>query len=95
LRAEIGAETDRDRLGDPLAPYRMVRDLTLIAATSARVAAIDGVFPNIRDLEGLRAEALAGRRDGFAGKLAVDAAQAAVINEIFPLRAAPVAESGA
>ena len=95
LRAEIGAETDRDRLGDHLAPYRLARELTLFAATSARVAAIDGVFPNVRDLEGLRAEALAGRRDGFAGKLVLDAAQAAVINEIFPLRAAPVAESGA
>ena len=89
LRAEIGAETDRDRLGDHLAPYRLARDLTLFAATSARVAAIDGVFPDVRDLEGLRAEALAARRDGFAGKLAVDAAQAAVINDVFPRRARP------
>jgi citrate lyase subunit beta/citryl-CoA lyase len=93
LRAEIGAETDRDRLGDHLAPYRLARELTLFAATSARVAAIDGVFPAIYDLEGLRAEALAARRDGFVGKLAVDAAQAAVINEIFPRRAAPVSGS--
>jgi citrate lyase subunit beta/citryl-CoA lyase len=93
LRAEISAETDRDRLGDHLAPYRLARELTLFAATSARVAAIDGVFPGVRDLEGLRAEALAARRDGFAGKLAIDAAQAAVINEIFPRRTAPVAES--
>ena len=94
LRAEIGAETDRDRLGGHLAPYRLARDLALFAATSARVAAIDGVFPNIGDLEGLRAEALAARRDGFAGKLAVDAAQAAIINEIFPRRGAPVAGNG-
>ena len=94
LRAEIGAETDRDRLGDHLAPYRLARELTLFAATSARVAAIDGVFPDIRDLEGLRAEALAARRDGFAGKMAIDAAQAAVINEIFPWRTAPVAANG-
>ncbi len=94
LRAEIGAETDRDRLGDHLAPYCLARELTLFAATSARVAAIDGVFPNIRDLEGLRAEALAARRDGFAGKLAIDPAQAAVINEIFPRRTAPVAGNG-
>lgn len=89
LRAEIGAEANRDRFGDALAPYRLARDLTLFAATSARLAAIDGVFPNIGDLKGLRAEALAARRDGFAGKLAVDAAQAAAINEIFPRRAWP------
>jgi citrate lyase subunit beta/citryl-CoA lyase len=94
LRAEIGAETDRDRLGDPLGPYRLARDLTLFAATSARVAAIDGVFPNLGDLESLRAEALAARRDGFAGKLLGDSAHAAVINEIFLQRAAPVAKSG-
>jgi citrate lyase subunit beta/citryl-CoA lyase len=29
LRAEVGAETDRDRLGDPLGPCRLARDLTL------------------------------------------------------------------
>lgn len=94
LRAEIGAETGRDGLVDHLAPYRLARDLTLFAATSARVAAIDGVFPNIRDLEGLRAEALAAQRDGFVGKLAIDPAQAAVINEIFPRRTGPVAGNG-
>jgi citrate lyase subunit beta/citryl-CoA lyase len=84
LRADIGAETDRDRLGDTLGPYRLTRDLTLLAATSARVAAIDTVFLNIRDLEGLRAEALAARRDGFTGKIALDPAQVGVINDVFP-----------
>ena len=90
LRADIGAETDRDRLGDPLGPYRLARELTLLAATSARVAAIDTVFLNIRDLEGLRDEALAARRDGFAGKMAIDPAQVAVINDVFPSRSIPV-----
>ena len=84
LRADIGAETDRDRLGATLGPYRLTRDLTLLAATSARVAAIDTVFLNIRDLEGLRAEALAAQRDGFTGKIALDPAQVGVINDVFP-----------
>jgi citrate lyase subunit beta/citryl-CoA lyase len=84
LRADIGAETNRDPVGDPLGPYRLARDLTLLAATSARVAAIDTVFPNILDLEGLRAEALAARRDGFTGKIALDSAQVGVINDVFP-----------
>ena len=92
LRADIGAETDRDRLGDYLAPYRLARDLTLLAATSAGVAAIDGVFPNVRDLEGLRAETLAARRDGFTGKMAIDPAQAGVINHVFPPRSMPIAK---
>jgi citrate lyase subunit beta / citryl-CoA lyase len=86
LRADIGAETNRDRLGGAFAPYRLARDLALLAATSARVAAIDAVFPNIDDLEGLRAEALAARRYGFAGKLAIDPAQVRTINDVFPLR---------
>ena len=58
-----------------IGPYRLARDLTLLAATAARVPAIDAAFPDARDLEGLRAEALAARRDGFAGKMAIDPAQ--------------------
>jgi citrate lyase subunit beta/citryl-CoA lyase len=86
LRTDIGAETDRDGLGGAFGPYRLARDLTLLAATSAGVAAIDAVFPDVRDLMGLRDEALAARRDGFAGKLAIDPAQAAIINDVFPSR---------
>jgi citrate lyase subunit beta / citryl-CoA lyase len=94
LGADIGAETERDPLGDYLGAYRLARELTLLAATSARVAAIDAAFPDIRDLKGLRAEALAARRDGFAGKIALDLAQVAVINDVFARRTAPGAESG-
>jgi citrate lyase subunit beta / citryl-CoA lyase len=86
LRAEIGAEADRDDLGVYYGSYRLARELTLLAATSAGVPAIDAVFPDPRDLVGLRAEALAARRDGFAGKLAIDPAQAAMINDVFPSR---------
>jgi citrate lyase subunit beta / citryl-CoA lyase len=86
LRADIGAETDRDGLGGYFGPCRLARELTLVAATSAGVRAIDAVFPDARDLEGLRAEALAARRDGFAGKMAIDPAQAAMINDVFPSR---------
>ena len=92
LRADIGAETDRDRLGEALGPYRLARGLALLAATSARVAAIDTAFLNIRDLEGLRAEALAARRDGFIGKIALDPAQVGVINDVFPSRSVPLAK---
>jgi citrate lyase subunit beta/citryl-CoA lyase len=89
LRADIGAETDRDGLGGYFGPYRLARDLTLLAATSAGVAAIDAVFPDARDLTSLRAEALAARRDGFAGKMAIDSAQTAILNDVFPSRSKP------
>jgi citrate lyase subunit beta/citryl-CoA lyase len=87
LRADIGAETDRDGLGGYFGPYRLARELILLAATSAGVPAIDAVFPDARDLMGLRAEALAARRDGFAGKMAIDPPQAAILNDVFPSRA--------
>jgi citrate lyase subunit beta / citryl-CoA lyase len=93
LRSDIGAEANRDDLGAYLGPSRLARELTLLAATSARVAAIDAVFPDIGDLEGLRAETIAARRDGFAGKMAIDPAQAPVINDVFARRAAPGAAS--
>jgi citrate lyase subunit beta / citryl-CoA lyase len=93
LRNDIGAESERDPSGGAAGPYRLARDLTLIAAASAGVAAIDTVFPGVRDRQGLRAEALAARRDGFAGKMAIDPAQAAIINEIFGKRTVPLAET--
>jgi len=92
LRADIGAESTRDRLGDRLGAYGLARELTLLAAASARVAAIDTAFPDIRDLAGLRAEALAARRDGFTAKIALDPAQVGVINDVFPLRFLPLAK---
>ncbi len=91
LRKDIGAETDRNPSGAYAGPYRLARDLTLIAAAAAGVAAIDTGFPGVHNEEGLRAEALAARRDGFVGKIAIDPAQAAVINGAFPLRPTPLA----
>ncbi|HEY1783855.1 MAG TPA: aldolase/citrate lyase family protein [Roseiarcus sp.] len=90
LRNDIGAETDRNPSGAYASPYRLTRDLTLIAAAAAGVAAVDTGFAELHDEEGLRAEALAARRDGFAGKIAIDPAQAAVINGAFPLRPTPL-----
>ncbi len=83
LRAEIGAETGRDRSGAHAGALRLARDLTLLAATAAGVAAIDAAFTAVGDEKGLRAEALAARRDGFLAKLAIDPGQPRVINEAF------------
>ena len=83
LRMDIGAKTDRDGFGALLDPYRLARSLALLAAASAGALAIDTVFRDVGDAEGLRAESLAARRDGFAAKMAVDPAQAAVINDMF------------
>jgi citrate lyase subunit beta / citryl-CoA lyase len=83
LAADIGAETHHLPDGRWASPYRLARDLILLAAVAAEVAPIDTVYTNFRDLDGLRAEALAARRDGFTGKMAIHPAQAPIINEVF------------
>ena len=83
LSADLGAETNRLEDGSYTDPYRMARSLIRFAAASAQVDAIDTVFTAFRDEAGLRAECLAGRRDGFTGKMAIHPAQVAVINEVF------------
>ena len=83
LRTDIGAETDRDPSGAYAGVFRLARDLTLLAAAAARVAAIDAPFADVADGKGLRAEAAAARRDGFSAKLAIDPAQPRIINEAF------------
>lgn len=44
---------------------------------------IDTVFANIRDLEGLRANAIAAKTMGFQGKLAIHPDQVAIVEEVF------------
>ena len=92
LRADVGAETDRDPSGAYAGPYRLARALTLLAAASAGAAPIDAAFHDVRDTDGLRTEAIAARRDGFAGKIAVDPPQVAIINDVFTLRSAPAGD---
>jgi citrate lyase subunit beta/citryl-CoA lyase len=83
LAADLGAESNRLPDGTYADPYRLARSLTLVAAAAAEVPAIDTVFTDFRDLNGLRAEAEAARRDGFAAKLAIHPDQVAVIREVF------------
>jgi len=95
LSADLGAETNRLPEGAYAAPYALARALTLIAAAAAEVDAIDAVYTNFRDAEGLRAEALAARRDGFAAKMAIHPAQVPVINAVFTPSAEAVARARA
>jgi citrate lyase subunit beta / citryl-CoA lyase len=83
LSADLGAESNRLPDGSYAGPYALARNLTLVGAIAAGVAPIDTVFTNFRDLDGLRAEAFAARRDGFWGKMAIHPAQAPIINEVF------------
>ena len=83
LPAAIGASTSREPDGRYTAPYEMVRALTLFGAHAAGVPAIETVFPEFRDLDGLAAYAARGHRDGFTGMMAIHPTQVAVINDAF------------
>ena len=74
---------NRDEQGRFLDPYRLARALCLFGAAAAEVAAIDTVYVDFHDNDGLRRECEAARRDGFAGKMAIHPAQVPIINELF------------
>lgn len=83
LSADIGAEANRGEDGTYTEPYRLARSMTLLGAAAASVDAVDAVYTNFRDMEGLAAECREARRDGFVAKMAIHPAQVPVINEAF------------
>jgi citrate lyase subunit beta/citryl-CoA lyase len=95
LSVDIGAETNRLPDGAYAAPYALARTLTLVGAVAAEARPIDAVYTNFRDLDGLRAEALAARRDGFLAKMAIHPAQVPIINEVFSVSPEAIARARA
>lgn len=83
LGAAVGASARHDEDGDWLPPYELARSMCLFAAAAAEVAALDTVYTDFRDLDGLLRYATKARRDGFNGMLAIHPAQVEVINAAF------------
>jgi citrate lyase subunit beta/citryl-CoA lyase len=89
LNADLAGTTNRDaETGAYLSPYTHARDACLIAARAVGVSAIDAVYPDFRDLDGLGREARAHRALGFDSKAAIHPAQLSVIAEAFAPTAA-------
>ena len=82
LRVDIGAETARDSKGAYAGVFRLAREMTLVAAAAAGVAAIDTASAESRDGGGVMAETHAARRSGFVAKLAISQTQAAIIDRV-------------
>lgn len=94
LRDDLGAATTRDAADGLTGPHALARALTLAAARAAGVPAFDTLEPADGAARFERSCAAA-RRDGFAGKLALDTSQVATINRTFPaLTAAQANRSG-
>jgi citrate lyase subunit beta/citryl-CoA lyase len=83
LSAELGAETNRDAAGNLTEPCRLARSMCLFGAAAAKLAAIETVYVDFRNAEGLRRDTRDARRDGFTGRLAIHPAQVPIINEVF------------
>jgi citrate lyase subunit beta/citryl-CoA lyase len=83
LAVDIGASVNRVD-GNYTQPFQLSRSLCLFGAASARVKAIDAVYTDFRDEEGLTAECCEAAAAGFRSKAAIHPAQVAAINAAFP-----------
>ena len=82
LAASLGA-TENGSGGVFHSPYRLARDLCLMGAAAADVAAIDTVYTDIDNLAGLEAETRAARRDGFSAKALIHPKHVDIVNAAF------------
>lgn len=64
-------------------PWHYARNKIAIAARAAGIDAIDGAFPDFKNLEGYRRECIHARTLGFVGKWAIHPGQIDVANEVF------------
>lgn len=83
LSTALQASGNLDASGRWAFTYRMVRSLVLMAAHAAGVPAIETLYVDFRDEEGLAASSCAARVEGFAGRIAIHPAQVAAINASF------------
>ncbi|GMN02770.1 HpcH/HpaI aldolase/citrate lyase family protein [Erythrobacter sp. MTPC3] len=95
LSSELGAQQQRGPDGEYTHVFEMARSLCLLGAVKARVAPIETVQPEFRDLDKLSERARRVRAQGFRGMLAIHPAQVAPINEAFTPSAEEIAHARA
>src|SRR6266576_1594414 len=83
LSAALGALTPRETDGSWTFPYQVARAQCLFAAGAAGAAALETLYVDFRDQEGLAESCKIARRDGFVGRIAIHPDQVATINACF------------
>lgn len=83
LVASLGGTSSRHDDGSYRAVARHARSTVLLAAGAHGKAAVDAVYVDIADLDGLAAEAEDARASGFAAKASIHPAQMPVIRAAF------------
>lgn len=85
----FGAEDFSREIGLPLRREGEARDLIyarsgiVTAAACAHVQAVDGVWPDLQDIDGLKVFATQSRRLGFSGMSLIHPAQVEIVNAAF------------
>ena len=93
LSAALGATDNKEADGSWTFPYQLARAQCLFAASAAEVLAIDTVYTDFRDPEGLERDCRRSRRDGFVGRLAIHPDQVATINRAYAPSEAEIAHA--
>ena len=83
LSAAIGAMSNREVDGTLSPLYTLANSLCLCAAASAGVPAVDTLYADFKDAEGLAAACRQSRRRGFTGRIAIHPDQVDIINESY------------
>ncbi|MBN1390890.1 MAG: HpcH/HpaI aldolase/citrate lyase family protein [Candidatus Thermoplasmatota archaeon] len=78
LTADLGGERSSDGIA-----IHTARQLIVLAARAAGIQAIDTVYADFRDMEGLRKETELVRKMGYDGKACIHPNQIEVIHEVF------------
>jgi citrate lyase subunit beta / citryl-CoA lyase len=83
LSTDLGASTNREADGTLSHVYQMARSMCLLTASAAKVAPIDTLYANFRDMDGLLTDCLESRRRGFTGRIAIHPDQVEMINRCY------------
>jgi citrate lyase subunit beta/citryl-CoA lyase len=93
LSAALGATDNKEPDGSWTFPYQLARAQCLFAASAAEVMALDTIYADFRDSDGLERDCRRSRRDGFVGRLAIHPDQVATINQAYAPSEAEVAHA--
>lgn len=90
LMADLGALAKGPAPGVYDDTFKLARTVNLMASVAAGVTAYDTVYPDIKNVDGLRAEANDAKRMGYGGKIAIHPDQVAIIHEVFTPNASEI-----
>ena len=93
LSAALGATDNKEPDGSWTFPYQVARAQCLFAASAAEAMAIDTLYADFRDSDGLERDCQRSRRDGFVGRLAIHPDQVAGINRAYAPSEAEIAHA--